>query len=369
MGGCLEAPLEDSLGEHVGRHGSLQLFAELGDLLLPVVLGVGVFEGQIVSGEHVVLKVDGDQSRLQYGLKLLRHILPVLTGHHLLLLLLLVVVPLLLLLLLLVRLLLHLVLMHLLLLHLMLLLLLSYEGLLLLLLMDGGLLPHVLLEGHLFLLVYLLLLLDDGRMVLGLHLLLLLGLLDLGLGRVDHDLVVLVTVLVAHLFLVIGAAPLAVHDVLILVGAGCECLSCQPVFENVTARVHPLHLHPLLPVAERADYEHLVAALAPGENMLRRGWWRRHWRLRRGHNLLLLILLGHDHLLLLLMSGYLLLLLMLRGRVEHVLLLLVSCSLLLSATCSWEEALGPGLVPPGCPSEGHEGAAIVGGVLLGVGHA
>lgn len=318
MGGRFETPLEDSLGEHVGRHG---LLAELRNL---TVVRVRVLERQVISRKHVVLEVDRDQRRLQNRLELLRHILPILTRYDLLLLLLLlrrllVMVPLVLgmggLLLLLVGLLmLHLLVVYLMLLHLMLLLLLGHQSLLLLLLLDGGLLPHVLLVGHLILFKLLLLLLglvDDGRMLLGLHLLLCsssrLLLLWLDLGRLDYDLVVLVSVLVAHLFLVIGAAPLAVHYVLVLVGAGREGLRLQLILENVAARVHPLHLHPLLPVAERADYEHLVAALAPSENMLGRGWRWRHRGLRRGHNLLLL--LGYDHLLLLLMSGHLLLLL------------------------------------------------------------
>ena len=78
----IQALLKDALGEDLRWTG---LLARLGDL--PVVR-VRVLEWQVVPREHIVLQVHWHEGRLQDCLKLLRHVLPVLTDDGLLLLLL-----------------------------------------------------------------------------------------------------------------------------------------------------------------------------------------------------------------------------------------------------------------------------------------
>ena len=327
--------------------------------------------------------MDGDEGGLQDRLELLRHILAVLAGRLLLLLgvlvvmvmaaamrgrrvrlLLLLVIVLSWLLMLLWSLLVHL----LLLLQLVLILLRSSLLLLLLLELGGGhllLLLHVLLVGQLLLLLLLVLLLVLSELLLLGSLLLLLheGSLRLRLWRWYDDLIVLVAVLVANFLLVVGAAPLAIDDVLVLVLARRQGVMRQPVLEDVAARVHALHRDPLLPVTEGADDEDFVAALAPGEDVLR---WRRGHRLRR-HNLLL----GNSrHLLLDLLLLHLLLLLLLSCdhllMMVHVLLVYLLLLLLLLLLLVWNEALGSRLC---IVSAQFEEGAVVGVVLLRIGQA
>ena len=327
--------------------------------------------------------MDGDEGGLQDRLELLWHILAVLAGHLLLLGVLVVMVMaaavrggrvrlrLLLLIVLswLLMLLWSLMLVHLLLL-LELVLILLRSGLLLLLLLELGgghlLLLHVLLVGQLLLLLLVLLLVLSELLLLGSLLLLHEGSLRLRLWRWYDDLIVLVAVLVAYFLLVVGAAPLAIDDVLVLVLARRQGVMRQPVLEDVAARVHALHRDPLLPVAEGANDEDFVAALAPGEDVLR---WRWGHRLRR-HNLLLS---NSRHLLLDLLLLHLLLLLLLLGcdhllMMVHVLLvyLLLRLLLLLLLLLVRNEALGSRLR---IVSAQFEEGAVVGVVLLRIGQA
>ena len=71
-----------------------------------------------------------------------------------------------------------------------------------------------------------------------------------GRGRFDDHLVVLVSVMITHFFLVIGASPLTVHYVLVLIFARRQRMK---QVELVARAGHPLHGRALLPVAEGAD--------------------------------------------------------------------------------------------------------------------
>lgn len=153
---------------------------------------------------------------------------------------------------------------------------------------------------------------------LGRGLMMLLGglLLDLRRGWLlwwlDHDLIVLISMLVTYFFLIVGTTPLTIDDILILIGAWREGFMCQSVLKNVATRVHTFHFHPLLPITERSDNKNFVAALTPGENMLGWRWWRWHHWLRSydlllGNSCHLLLLLSLiDHLLWLWMEHILL---------------------------------------------------------------
>lgn len=78
MARCFEPLLEDALGEHVRWRSFIAC------LSLLAVVRVRVLQRKVVTGEHVVLEVHRDERRLQDGLELLRHVLPILT-HGLLL--------------------------------------------------------------------------------------------------------------------------------------------------------------------------------------------------------------------------------------------------------------------------------------------
>ena len=92
----------------------------------------------------------------------------------------------------------------------------------------------------------------------------------------NHYLVVLIAVVVADLLLIVSTSPLPIDDVLVLVGARGEGIVRQSVLKDMAAWVNTLHLHPLLPVAEASNDEDVVAALAPGENVLGFGRCLRH---------------------------------------------------------------------------------------------
>ena len=72
---------------------------------------------------------------------------------------------------------------------------------------------------------------------------------------------------ISDFFLVIGASPLAIHDILVLVLASCQGVS---QFEFVHIAWVSLHGYALLPITERTNYEYFMAALSPSKHML--GW-------------------------------------------------------------------------------------------------
>ena len=155
----------------------------------------------------------------------------------------------------------------------------------------------------------------------------------------NDDLIVLISMLVTYFLLILCAAPLSIHNVLILVSARCKGIRCQSVLKNVASRMHTLHLDPLLPITEGPNYLHFVAALAPCKHML--GWRWGHWLW--SHNLLLLLLsLGHcriDHLLLMLLGGRCCVDHLLLCGMKHTLLIYSSLMLLMSLLLVWKEAL------------------------------
>ena len=85
--------------------------------------------------------------------------------------------------------------------------------------------------------------------------------------RLDGNFVVQVSMVVTHFFLVIGAAPLPIHDVLVLVLAWRKWMEKA---EFVVRARHALHLCALLPVVEGTDDEDFVAAMAPHKDVLHR---------------------------------------------------------------------------------------------------
>lgn len=97
---------------------------------------------------------------------------------------------------------------------------------------------------------------------------LLVKLLGIGWGRrLDGYFVVEVSVVVTHFFLIIGAAPLPIDNILVLILARGQRMQQA---ELVVGPWHPLHLGALLPVAEGTYYEDFMAAMAPHKNVLDR---------------------------------------------------------------------------------------------------
>lgn len=239
---------------------------------------VRVLEGKVIPREHVVLEVHGHEARFLDHLKAIWHVLPVLrlgfASCYLMCVLMTIDVAL--------R-------ARLLLLNLIVLLaiLVSRSRLLnltVLLLMWS--LHLRLWLSHLWDRLHMLMLLLSSTVIVGLvHLWRLHGASEHRLRRLrlDHDLVILISVVVTDFLLIVSAPPVIIHDELILVFAWCERLSDS---ELMVAPRDSFHGYSLLPVAERAYDRDIVATMPPAEYMLHRLWLSWHYRYMDSHRLL-----------------------------------------------------------------------------------